>query len=505
VSFEFSKFLPRARQTAASPDLLWRYGIAIAAVFAATNVWLVLESVAAVNALYLPFVLSVVVAALAGGRGPGFAAGALSVLVVDGLFLKPPNPVSSADSARIWMLGLFVVSVALIAWLGGDFREYLLARSGTEEVLRRQAQLIDLSPDGVITMDSQRRIITWNKGAEEMYGWPERDAVGKVFHQLLQTAGDNSILDVDEILERERRWDGELSQMARDGRRIVVESRQVLFGGGTGLPACILTISRDITERKQTEERLRQVQKLESVGLLAGGIANDFNNLLTVILGNAYSALTKYPSCEEARHIITASERAANLTRQLLAYAGKGQFISETFDLTDLVTRCTDLLSAAVPKRVKLSFNLWPGELLIKADPSQIEQVLMNLVINAGEAIPPHTDGRIEIAASPSEVEPEVVREHVPASEARPKQFVCLEVSDNGSGIDEEILSQIFDPFFSTKFAGRGLGLAAAHGIVRSCNGFIDVESSRGAGSKFRVFLPTAEKALCARVPAGTR
>jgi PAS domain S-box-containing protein len=337
-----------------------------------------------------------------------------------------------------------------------------------------------------------------------MYGWPERDAVGKVFHQLLLTAGDISIPEIDEILKRGRRWDGELSQMARDGRRIVVESRQVLFGGGTGLPACILTISRDITERKQNEERLRQVQKLESVGLLAGGIANDFNNLLTVILGNAYSALTKYPSCEEVRHIITASERAANLTRQLLAYAGKGQFISETFDLTDLVTRCTDLLSASVPKRVKLSFNLWPDELLIKADPSQIEQVLMNLVINAGEAIPPHTDGRIEIAASPSEVEPEVVCAHAPAFDARPKQFVCLEVSDNGSGIDEAILPRIFDPFFSTKFTGRGLGLAAVHGIVRSCNGFIDVESSRGAGSRFRVFLPAAEKAPCTRVPAGT-
>jgi PAS domain S-box-containing protein len=398
-----------------------------------------------------------------------------------------------------------VVSVAPIAWLGGNVREYLLARSGTEEGLRRQAQLIDLSPDAVITMDCGRRIITWNKGAEEIYGWPERDAVGKVFHQFLQTVGDTSITEIDEVLRRDRRWEGELTQMARDGHRLVVDSRQVLFEGvGPGSSASILTISHDITERKETEERLRQVQKLESIGLLAGGIANDFNNLLTVILGNAYSAVTKYPSCEEVRHIITASERSANLIRQLLAYAGKGQFISETFDLTDLVTRCTDLLSASVPKRVKLSFNLWPDELLIKADPSQIEQVLMNLVINAGEAIPPHTDGRIEIAASPSEVEPEVVPAHAPAFDARPKQFVCLEVSDNGSGIDEEILSKIFDPFFSTKFEGRGLGLAAVHGIVRSCNGFIDVESSRGAGSRFRVFLPAAGKAPCTWVPAGT-
>jgi signal transduction histidine kinase len=188
----------------------------------------------------------------------------------------------------------------------------------------------------------------------------------------------------------------------------------------------------------------------------------------------------------------------------LLAFAGKGQFIAETFDLADLVSRCAELLSASVPKRVKLGFNLWPDELPIKADPSQIEQVLMNLVINAGEAIPPHADGRIEIVTNTSDVEPEVVRAHAPAFDARPGEFVCLEVSDNGSGIDRETLARIFDPFFSTKFTGRGLGLAAVHGIVRSCSGFIEVQSSRGSGSTFRVFLPAARKDPATRVPAAT-
>ena len=507
---------------------------------------------------------------------------------------------------------------AAIALLVGRLRESLLARARTEEALRRQAQLIDLSHDAVITTDSQRRIITWNKGAEEMYGWPERDAIGKVLPQLLHSVSPISFTEIDEILRRERRWEGELSQTACDGRHLVVDSRHVLFGGGTGLLARILEINRNITERKQAEEalrasearfefvleaarlgaweldptshmawrspphdaifgypallrkwtyemfldhvlpedreevdrkmgqavasganlqfecrirradgavrwiwvqgrsqhdpqgrlrrlcgivrdvtarkrneeRLRQAQKLESIGLLAGGIAHDFNNLLTVIIGNADFALHKYPSIEEIQHIMTASERAAELTRQLLAYAGKGHFVATTFNLSDLVSCSTQLLSASIPKRVELVFHLSEQESPIKADPSQIDQVLMNLVINAGEAIPPHTDGRVEIATSICEMAPEIVRAHAPAFDARPGRFVCLAVTDNGSGMDEATLTQIFDPFFSTKFTGRGLGLAAVQGIVRSCGGFIDVHSSSGAGSNFAYFCP---------------
>jgi CheY-like chemotaxis protein len=151
---------------------------------------------------------------------------------------------------------------------------------------------------------------------------------------------------------------------------------------------------------------------------------------------------------------------------------------------------------------VDLRFHLSHEELPVQADPSQIEQVLMNLVINAGEAIAPHTGGRIDVATGAYEVALEITRAHAPAFDARPGPFVCLEVSDNGSGMDDATLAQIFDPFFSTKFTGRGLGLAAVHGIVRSCNGFIDVSSESGAGSKFRVFLPAAGKKRTRRVPA---
>jgi signal transduction histidine kinase len=296
--------------------------------------------------------------------------------------------------------------------------------------------------------------------------------------------------------------DYELELRFDDGKSRYIIGNAVPFLDLEGRSRGSVAIFVDITERKQNEERLRQAQKLESIGLLASGIAHDFNNLLTVIIGNAGIAVNKDPLSKEIQHIIAASDRAAHLTRQLLAYAGKGQFFTRTFNLSDLVFRSMELLSASVSKRVELRFHLSPEELLVKADPSQVEQVFMNLVINAGEAIPSQTDGQIEIATSIQEVTPEIVDEDALAFNAVPGWFACLEVIDNGCGMDEATLARIFDPFFSTKFSGRGLGLAAVQGIVRSCRGFMDVHSSPGAGSTFRVFLPLTHEKFAAEIPA---
>jgi nitrogen-specific signal transduction histidine kinase/FixJ family two-component response regulator len=255
-----------------------------------------------------------------------------------------------------------------------------------------------------------------------------------------------------------------------------------------------LGVSLDTTERRHAEESLRQTQRLESIGLLAGGVAHDYNNLLTVIMGNASAALAQRPNCEYTQAILDASERAAYLTKQLLTYAGKGQAVIKIIDLTELVSQATTLLYASVPKRVNLRFSLdkdLPG---LEGDPSQVEQILMNLVINAGESILLKSDGLISIATSRSEVTPDMIRQRSGADGAVAGVYLCLEVRDNGSGMDAATMSRIFDPFFSTKFTGRGLGLAAVHGIVRGNRGFIDVQSSPGAGTTFRVFLPVSEK-----------
>jgi len=892
LPFAVSKLVRWVRETPPNAGVVWRYGVAVAAVIAATVIRLAFNPVLGVEAPHVSFALAVIAAAWFGGRGPGLAATLLSTLCADWFFVEPVHTFVIANPEDIWGLVLFAVTAVLIALPVGSLRESILARTRTEEALRQQVHLIDLSHDAVIVMDPERRVVKWNRGAEEMYGWSESEAVGKVLHHLLHSYSQIPIKEIDEILRRDGRWEGELIQTARDKRRLVVDSRQVLFGGGNGLPASILAISRnitarkqaedalrasearfefvleaaqvgawdfdpashttwrspqhdaifgyptllpewtyetfmdhvlpedreevgrsvaqalstgsnlqyecrirrtdgavrwiwvqgrsqsdregrpqrlsgivrdvtenkrmeedlrqsedqfrtlansipnlcgvarpdgwffwlnrrwhdytgltpeqsegwgwlaavdpkalpeiselwrhsvaaeepfesvvplrgadgivrpflaratplrdregelvrwfgtmtdiseqrktedalrkahgeelaraieleaimdavpvamfvsrdpecrkvignraayellreppgsnlsksapagerqpafrilhqgrelapgelplqkaaatgqavydlelelefedgsrgnilgnavpfldaegrsrgsvgvfvDITERKRNEEHLRQSQKLESIGLLAGGIAHDFNNLLTVIIGNADSALEEFPGSEQIQHVLTAAERAAELTRQLLAYAGKGQFVPKTFDLSGLVSRFTPLLASSIPKRVELVFHLSEQELLIQADPNQIEQILMNLVTNAAEAIPPQIDGRIEIVTTTCEVTAEIARKHAPAFDAQPGEFVCLEVRDNGLGMDEATLSHIFEPFFSTKFTGRGLGLPAVQGIVRSCNGFVEVHSSTSAGSLFRVFFPVAKR-----------
>ena len=378
-----------------------------------------------------------------------------------------------------------------------DITDRKLAEEALRESEEKYRLIFENSMDGIIITTGDGRVVAANSAACHILGRTEEEITLEGREGILDTSDSRYRPALEERL-RTGRFRGELLVKHKDGTKIPVEGFAVLYRDNGGKTRSSIFF-RDISQRKRAEERLREAQKLETVGLLAGGIAHDFNNLLMVIMGNAQVALDKDPSSGEIQQIITASEQAAQLTRQLLAYAGKGQFVARTFNLNDLVSRSTQLLLSFIPKRVDLVFNLSEQELLIKADPSQIEQILMNLVINAGEAIPPQTHGRVEIATRAWEVTPEIVREHAPAFGARPGQFVCLEVIDNGSGMDEATLARIFDPFFSTKFVGRGLGLAAVQGIVRSCKGFIDVHSSRGTGSTFRIYLPATAKKPAAR------
>jgi PAS domain S-box-containing protein len=272
---------------------------------------------------------------------------------------------------------------------------------------------------------------------------------------------------------------------------------QVLFegtAGGSPRAVRFLGVNMDVTERKMAEERLREEQKIESIGLLAGGVAHDFNNLLTVIAGHTELALRQRPACENSQAVLEAANRAAFLTKQLLAYAGKGTTTTEIVDVSDRIKRSTELLRASVPRRVELRFRLADNLPCVEQDPSRLDQILMNLVINAGEAIPPRSDGGIEVNTSSCDVSPEAARVHSRGYLVEPGLFVCLEVRDTGIGMDEETRAKVFDPFFSTKFAGRGLGLAAVYGVVRSAKGFVELESSPGTGATFRVYLPATDK-----------
>ena len=256
---------------------------------------------------------------------------------------------------------------------------------------------------------------------------------------------------------------------------------------------------RDITEKKRFEEQLRQTAKLESLGVLAGGVAHDFNNLLVGILGGASLALESVspssPVRETLEDVVTATERAANLTKQLLAYAGKGQFVIRPLDLSEVLREITALLESSIPRSVQLRVKLAEGLPSVEGDAAQIQQLFMNLIINAAEAIGPGTPGTVTVSTSVQEVDENYIRQVLTPSELRPGTYVSVEVNDTGCGMTPETMARIFDPFFTTKFTGRGLGLAAALGIVRGHKGALKVYSAPGEGSTFKVLFPGRDAA----------
>ncbi len=286
--------------------------------------------------------------------------------------------------------------------------------------------------------------------------------------------------------------------LCRDGSLVEIEvcGRAIQYLGRN----CRITAIHDISghkraerDRRDFEAQLRQAQKLESLGVLAGGIAHDFNNLLMGMMGNAELALAHLPARESGanyvREILKAVRRAADLTRQMLAYSGRGKLVVEALDLNALIHDLHSLLSSAIPRKVSLRLVLAPNLPLLIGDATQLRQIVLNLVTNAAEAIGAHS-GRVAVhtAVCPAEQLPsghdlDGTRAHV-----------LLEVSDTGCGMDAVTLAKVFDPFFTTKFAGRGLGLAAVQGIVRAHNGAVQIESTLEEGTAFRLWFPSAPR-----------
>ena len=270
-----------------------------------------------------------------------------------------------------------------------------------------------------------------------------------------------------------------------------------------GLVVGAVLMNADITNHKSLEQKLFERQRLESIGLLAGGVAHDFNNLLCAITGNASllqtrlgQSQTNYP---ELQSVVDASQRAADLTRQLLAYAGKGKFIVQLVDLSVMARDLINLLRASISRLINLEMDLEEGLPCIETDPAQIHQVLMNLIINAGEAIGQNQVGTIRVITRCerlSEPQNEDVQDVLPDS------YVLLKISDTGCGMDDRTQSKIFDPFFTTKSMGRGLGLSAVSGIVRSHRGTLRVNSSPGRGTTFSVWFPAVQNAIATAVDA---
>jgi PAS domain S-box-containing protein len=303
----------------------------------------------------------------------------------------------------------------------------------------------------------------------------------------------------------------------RDGRRIELLANAVPLHDEKGeLTGCVATF-QDITEQKRAEERQRELdrsllerQKLKSLGVLAGGIAHDFNNLLTGVLGNANLARLDLPEDSPAQPCLSeieeAARRAADLCRQMLAYAGHGRFVVVDVDLNTTVKECARLLGVSISNSCVLDYQLGATLPCVHADPSQLQQMIINLVTNASEAIGDRK-GVITITTQPHTIAPDIPDTRGPLPPPPPGEYVCFEVKDDGCGMDAATLARVFDPFFTTKFTGRGLGLPAVLGIVRSHNGSIHLESEPGRGTTVRVLLPATrtDAAPAAVVPPNER
>jgi PAS domain S-box-containing protein len=388
-------------------------------------------------------------------------------------------------------------------------RELEGANRKLEEALDVTRAITENAAEALLMVNARGLVSFVNPAAETLFGFSREELLGQSLAGKMSPSGaDGKPLQGDDdpllrCLATATTIQGvDAVFMARNGSRVELACSYAPIVQNGQVTAAVLVL-HDVSERKRAEERLREAQKLESIGLLAGGIAHDFNNLLTGILGNASLAQDLLPPGSRAasilKDVVTAGERAADLTRQMLAYSGKGRFVVELVDLSRLAREITHLLRASIPKNVSLQLDL--AEMLppVEADAGQMQQVIMNLVLNAAEAIGDR-QGTVQVRTAAQAVDERFRIEEFDRAEVPLGRYVRLEVRDTGCGMDEATKTRIFDPFFSTKFAGRGLGLAAVAGIVRSHLGAIHLTTAPGQGSTF-VVLFQAKMAMAKAEP----
>jgi two-component system cell cycle sensor histidine kinase/response regulator CckA len=369
------------------------------------------------------------------------------------------------------------------------------------------AAIIQSSEDAIVSKDLTGVIQTWNAGAERVYGWAASEAIGHNIAFLLPPGRANEEQEILATLRRGERVEHfETTRLRKDGRLIDVSVGISPIRDASGRIIGASHVARDVTERKSFELQMQQAQRLESLGVLAGGIAHDFNNLLTGVIGNASLIGELLPAGDPLAPLVTdvttAAERAAALTAQLLAYSGKGQFVIGPVDVDRLMGEISGLVKASVSKNVFLVLDLGHHAPPVEGDQTQLHQLLMNLVLNGAEAIGEERHGTVTVRTALQHFTEGDIRSYYAADGLVPGDYAVIEVRDDGCGMDDETKARIFDPFFSTKFLGRGLGLAAALGIVRAHKGTIRVRSKPGEGSTFTVLLPSVATVRRSRLGA---
>jgi PAS domain S-box-containing protein len=369
-------------------------------------------------------------------------------------------------------------------------------RKSAEQKIREQAALLDIASDAILVRDLEDRILFWNSGAERLYGWTAAETLGRRASELLCQLIDTQIQAAIKIVMEVGSWQGELQKLTKSGQEAIVSSRMTLVRNEAGQAKSILTVDTDITEKKQLEAQFYRAQRLESLGALAGGIAHDINNILTPIIGFAQLLPLQLPNLDaqnrQMLEIITDNaKRGAELVKQILLFAQGEPEKRVVLQLKNLLKEIEHIVKETFPNSIKIISVQRASELwTISADPTQIYQVLINLCLNARDAMP--DGGILTIAADNQFFDRDYVRKNW---EAKVGKYVVITVSDTGCGVPKEIRERIFEPFFTTKGAskGTGLGLSTAIGIVKNHDGFVNVKSEIGKGSQFQVCLPAID------------
>ncbi len=396
----------------------------------------------------------------------------------------------------------FPIEISIAIWKTEDRMFFtgivrdITGRKKADEKIREQAALLDKAQDAIAVRDLEHSLIYWNKGAQRLYGWTEEEAIGKNANHLLYKEESSNLIEAKSRVLENGEWKGELQQRTKEGKEVIVESRWSLVRDDEGKPKLILIINTDITEKKKLEAQFLRAQRMEGIGTLAGGIAHDLNNLMTPIMLSLQMLKHKLTD-EQSQKLLTIlennSQRAANLIKQVLSFARGVEGERKPLQVTYIISEIEKVLKETFPRNIEIRTDFPKDLSTISGDATQLHQVLMNLCVNARDAMP--DGGILRITASNFLVDGSYARMN---TEANTGPYIIITVSDTGTGIHPQILDRIFEPFFTTKEFGKGtgLGLSTSHAIVKSHGGFMNVYSEVGKGTAFKVYLPAIRTEL---------
>ena len=485
-----------------------------------------------------PFILAVAIAALFGGSGPGALASFLSVLALSYWFFPPIDLDNPADLARLILFVVVAIAITLIAGAAhrlrslaaGEAREserlrrladQLAAETAeatrqvrqtvtedreVQEAIARLAAIVSSSSDAIIGKTLDGMITSWNAAAERIFGYSSSEMVGEsVFKLIPEELHDTERSVLARLRQGEAVELSETERIRKDGKRIWISLSVSPVRDATGAMVGAASIKRDVTESRLMRQHLHDTQRFQAVGQLAGGIAHEANNQMTVVLGASQFLLRRpdlAPSAREDVELIRrAAERTASITQQLLAFSRRQVLELRDVDLNRVVQTIEPVLRRSLSERHELIVRLQLRDTMVRADPRQLEQVLLNLTLNARDAMP--AGGRLTIETGSVEL---LADEEAASSGGGPSPgtYAVVVVKDTGHGMDRATLERAFEPFFTTKGVGRGsgLGLSVVHGIVNQTGGSIQVQSEPGKGTTFTLYLPITSAGRASEQPA---